>query len=543
MATIKKSLIKNTKFLSKHVNYSTFIILVFFIWSLIGILNHEMWRDETQAWLIARDSSTLSDLYENLKFEGHPGLWHLCLFIITKFTHNPFAMQFFHILIATAIVWIFIKLSPFNILQKTLFAFGYFPFFEYNIISRNYNLALLLFFIFCYLFTSKNRNHILIFSILALLANTNIYGLLICLCSSTAFIIDTIIIYRIDKSQLNRKQIKNLKIGLIVLFLGIGLSFFQLAPLVIQDTAKDINDNIGEIGEETVVSKFDFLLTMLKRLGYSLRAIWYSYIPIPNFFEYHFWSQNLVSISSFLILLSSFASLFLLIFSIILFVDKPIVLFLYLSGNFTIILFTWLKWQGTLRHHGNLFILFIACIWISKLSQKAYNVPRILQKINAYFQKYQKKIITAILLIQMVSGLYAYSMDLIYPFSKSKVVAEFIQKEQLSEKFIIGDKDTIVSPISAYLDKKIYYVAYDQLGSFFNNPQLKFVKNQSQLINKVSYVIKEGSRENILILNYPLKIKSDRLDITPIGEFRKSIVAEENYYIYLVEKNREYPNF
>ncbi len=518
--------------------FTTFLVLSFFVLSLIGILNHEMWRDETQAWLIARDSLTLSDLYENLKFEGHPALWHLCLFIITKFTHNPFAMQFFHILIATAIVWIFVKLSPFNILQKALFTFSYFPFFEYNLISRNYSLGLLFVFIFCYLFTSKKRNYILLFSSLALLANTNVYGLLICLCSSATLIIDTIRIYRIDKSQLNRKQIKNLKMGLIVLCLGIGLSLFQLAPLAIQDTAKDINDNIGEIGEETVVSKFDFLLTMLRRLGYSLRAIWYSYIPIPNFFEYHFWSQNLVSISSFLILLSSFASLFLLIFSIILFLDKPIVLFLYLSGNFTIILFTWLKWQGTLRHHGNLFILFLACIWISKFSEKAYDVPRSLQKISAYFKKFQKKIITAILLIQMVSGLYAYSMDLIYPFSKSRIAANFIKKEQLSEKFIIGDRDTIISPISAYLDKKIYYVAYDQLGSFFNNPQIKFIKNQSQLINKVNRVIKEGSRENILILGYPLNIKSDRLNITLIGEFSKSIVAEEQYYIYLIEKNK-----
>ncbi len=277
---------------------------------------------------------------------------------------------------------------------------------------------------------------------------------------------------------------------------------------------------------------------MSRRLGYSLRAIWYSYMPIPNFFEYHFWSQNLASISSFLQLLVSFASLFLLIFSIILFVDEPIVLFLYLSGNFTIILFTWLKWQGTLRHHGNLFILFLACIWISKFSKKAYDVPRSLQKISVYFKKYQKKIITAILLTQMMSGLYAYSMDLIYPFSKSRVAANFIKKEQLSEKFIIGDKDTIVSPISAYLDEKIYYIAYDKLGSFFNNPQLKFVKNQSQLINKVNHAVKEGSRENILILGYPLNIKSERLNITLIGEFSKSIVAEEQYYIYLVEKNR-----
>jgi hypothetical protein len=44
-----------------------------------------MWLDELQAWLIARDSSSVIDLFKNLKYEGHPGLWHICLYLISRF--------------------------------------------------------------------------------------------------------------------------------------------------------------------------------------------------------------------------------------------------------------------------------------------------------------------------------------------------------------------------------------------------------------------------------------------------------------------------
>jgi len=534
MVTTQRRPIKNNSLFSKYLTYSNCLILIFFILSFIGIINHEMWRDETQAWLIARDSSTLIDLYQNLKYEGHPGLWHLCLFIITKFTNNPFAMQFFHILISTAIVYLFIKISPFNIVQKTLFTFGYFPFFEYNLISRNYNLGFLITFIVCYLFTRKNKNYILLSIVLALLANVNVYCLIISLCLSATLIID-FITNRENQHKFNRKQAKSLTIGLIIIFLGIGLSVFQLLPVAIQDTAKDIQTNIVE---ETTVSKFDFIFIMLRRLGYSVRAIWSSYIPIPNFFRYHFWGYNIAFFSNYLVFLSFSISFFLLLFSTILFIEKPIVLFLYLSATSGMILFSWLKFQGTVRHHGSLFIIFLACIWISRYFDKSYDIHNRFKQIYKYVNKYQKRIVTTILLIQMLSGIYAYSMDFVYPFSKSQVAAEFIRKEGLSKSFIMADKDTIVSPISAYINEPIYYLAYDKFGSFFFNPQVKFIKNQSKLIGNINSVIKDSNKKNILILSYPLEIKTDELKFTKIKEFKKSIVAEERYFIYLVEVNQ-----
>ena len=140
----------------------------------------------------------------------------------------------------------------------------------------------------------------------------------------------------------------------------------------------------------------------------------------------------------------------------------------------------------------------------------------------------------------MFSGIYAYSMDLIYPFSKSKVAAEYIKKERLEKSFILADNNTIVSPISAYINENIYYLAYEKSGSFFYNPQVKFIKSQSELIDKIKPAIKNSQRKNILILSYPLDIKTSELKFTKLKEFKNSIVAEERYYIYLVERNNNF---
>ena len=97
---------ENLSSLSSNKNYSnvkyySFVLIVFIIMCAIGIINHEMWRDELTAWLIARDSNSISELLENIKYTGHPGLWYLCLYFLAKITSNPHIMQLFNLVIAS----------------------------------------------------------------------------------------------------------------------------------------------------------------------------------------------------------------------------------------------------------------------------------------------------------------------------------------------------------------------------------------------------------------------------------------------------------
>jgi hypothetical protein len=50
--------------------------------------HHELWRDEVQAWLLDRDSSSAIDLLSRQKYEGHPALWQLLLMPLTRISET-----------------------------------------------------------------------------------------------------------------------------------------------------------------------------------------------------------------------------------------------------------------------------------------------------------------------------------------------------------------------------------------------------------------------------------------------------------------------
>ena len=100
--------------LSGDAAFAGVLVLVFVSVGFVGILNHEMWRDEMQAWLIAGASSSIGNLFDNLRYEGHPGLWHIGLYLLSRFTHNPFAMQVVHLMLATGVIFILARFSPFT---------------------------------------------------------------------------------------------------------------------------------------------------------------------------------------------------------------------------------------------------------------------------------------------------------------------------------------------------------------------------------------------------------------------------------------------
>jgi hypothetical protein len=154
-------------------------VFIFACMSAVGLARHEMWRDELQAWNLARDSHSLAELWQNMRNEPHPILWPALLFPLAHFTTNPAAMQCVHGLIAVASVFLFVRFAPFTPSQKILFCFGYYPVYEYCVISRNYSLCMLLLFSFCVLAQRPSRNYVALASIIGLPAGAHIYDLLI----------------------------------------------------------------------------------------------------------------------------------------------------------------------------------------------------------------------------------------------------------------------------------------------------------------------------------------------------------------------------
>ena len=87
-------------------------------------------------------------------------------------TGTPFSMQLIHWILGSSAILIFWRFSPFNLITKTLFTFGYFPFWEYYVISRHYVIAELFLFIFCSIYPLRRTSYIPFALCIGLLANT-----------------------------------------------------------------------------------------------------------------------------------------------------------------------------------------------------------------------------------------------------------------------------------------------------------------------------------------------------------------------------------
>lgn len=503
----------------QHKNFTTFLTLIFFCLGLIGILNHAMWRDELNVWLIARDSNSIFELFGNIKYEGHPGLWYLCLVLLNQFTHNPVIMQIFHLFIATASVYIFVRFSPFTNLQKLLFSFGYLPFYEYLVISRNYAIGILFIFVFCALFNTRTKSYIWLAVILFLLANTNAYCLFIAIALGLILIVEYSLGKKITNS-LNASR-KNMISSIIIFALGIISSLAQLIPPT---------DSTLQGGLAKWMLRFD-----MKHLAAALSRIWNSYmvILVPGDSRY-------LDVVIFALL-----SLILFAFTSTILIKKPIAFLLYIFGTLEIIFFIYVKFLGSARHYGHLYILLIVSFWIASyypksnllLLSKRINF-RFLQKVSSswmnFVKKYQNVFLMVILCSQMAGGVVAFSRDLIVPYSASREASRFIQHQHLDEMFIVGSRDATVSPLCGYLNRKFYYPERKGIGSFvLFNGQRQDV-NAVGVLEQVSQLIKGNNRNILLILNYELKDSRVDLRVSPLGKFTKSLIFNEKYYLYLV---------
>ena len=152
------------------------ILAIYLVVSIIGMFHHEIWLDEAQHFFIARDASSFSDVYNNMRYDWHPSLWNFLLFPVIHFiTANPAGMQVIHLMITTGIIYIFLRYAPFNIVFKLLVIFGYYFLFEYNLISRNYSLWILFLFICCFLSRDIEKNLFPICELIILMCNTHLF--------------------------------------------------------------------------------------------------------------------------------------------------------------------------------------------------------------------------------------------------------------------------------------------------------------------------------------------------------------------------------
>jgi hypothetical protein len=483
--------------------------VLYFAASLVGILHHELWLDEAHHWLLARDSISFSDLLANSRLEGHPILWDALVFIVSRFTRNPIGMQLLQLVVSTVTVWIFLKKAPFGLVFKTLFIFGYFMFFEYNLISRNYMLGLFFLFLSATCCSQRERKFIPLMLCLALAMNVH---LMFAVIGIALFLV-------IVWEHFQNKTLSNVPhlLGYLIFTAGFGLLILQVSTT---DSGWFFNSLKGIPIEDRFTKGF---ISLFKGL-----------VTIPDFTTIHFWNSN--AIVDFSKPVAAILGLLAYGIPLILFYRKPKTLcFVYVALIGTQIFFLITQRSAT-RFDGLNWIIITIALWIENDLDNRAN--------SRVFGFVQKPIIYGILGLQFCSGIYAFAMDVRYPFTNAKLAVGYLKTQPFdSQDWISLSCDG--TPISAYAQKQIWFLCDGKLsGACDWRQNCSKDLTPSKITDMISAYM--DSHENAVYIscepaipkaipNIWIKI-NDKIKVRLLKKFDHAIIRTDCYYIFEISR-------
>jgi hypothetical protein len=102
---------------------------------------HELYFDEAQAWLIARDSHGFLDLFHHLRYEGHPAMWYLLIYPLSHFSASMVWMQAVNYVFSLLMAWLILSKRSVPLPVRVLLVFSVSIFFYMGVVTRSYMLA------------------------------------------------------------------------------------------------------------------------------------------------------------------------------------------------------------------------------------------------------------------------------------------------------------------------------------------------------------------------------------------------------------------
>ena len=367
---------------------------------------HEMWRDEAQAWCLARDAGFF-ELLKMTSIEGHPFLWHLLLFP-AKLGIDVLYMHILSLLLVFAAVIYFVFKSPFGYLIKIPAVFSAGLVYFLPVIPRSYALIPILLFICADLYRKRHEYPYKYAAVLILISNT--HALIFGLCTALLLLF----IYESIKRAAAEKNLRVLIpsasaaacYSALFIFLSgtLSNSFAFKSFINYMKTQKSFIDILGDF--PLLFFEFDFLPKSVSILiFYGLTALF-----AAVFFKY--------SKKIFFIFLSGFAGIF--------------------------CIYAEMGFHGTAGQKAYILLLVLLfCLWIFNQSFK----NRLADICGA-----------AVFIISALNSFFCLPQDIIYNFSGSKSTAEYIKTNLNSEDiFCTIGAPMSFTPVTAYLpDKKFY---------------------------------------------------------------------------------------
>ena len=475
---------------------------------LMALAKHELWGDEIHSWNIARSSHDLIDLLRNSRYEGHPPLWYVVLFSITRITNEPEYMKIAQAVFAIAMVYVLLFASPFPLFIRTLIPFGYYFTFEYGALSRNYAIALVFAFLTTWVLTRKPRRHELWFYVLVfLLSNTHLLGLLLAL-SFCAY-----------HAWEGRSAQGGYRRAIILLAIGVLICL----PAAMQ---------IAPPGESQLNMQFWMDHWTVQQWDTMAQAPLKAFVPIPDRDQFHFWNTNALlqripNDDTGRLVIRCCAAALMALLCFLLRKDRGSVLFIASNALLTAAV-AFIFPLTSARYVGFIFIAFLIATWLH-LHGRPLDIGH-------------RAFLSVVLVLQVLGSVIAIGRDRTFPFSNSAKVRE-LHALVPANALVVTDY-WCLNNLSAFLARPFYSLEHRREMSFlrwdqelaqashqpnFYSVGLRELWERSSL--KEVYMISVNDAERVQAKDSALSV---RFDVALIAQYEGAIETRSNVYLYRI---------
>ena len=420
-----------------------FILLIYAVLTFITVLNHEVWRDEAQVWLVVRDLN-LFGIIDHVRIEGHPLMWYFMVFPFAKLGMSILSMQIISWLFMIIAVGIFLWKSPFNIITKLSIIFSAGFLYWLPAISRSYSLVPLFIFLAALFYPTQKQRPYLYSITLAILSQTHVLMCAFCTVMGFFFFYDNIF-----KNKINKKNY----IGpLLTIFLPI--LFLALYIFTCPHKNESVSEYIVLADQFFTKTYITYMIHLFGIMG-NIKGI--------------------------------LLSLLLLFSGVVIFIEnkKLFCAFLInLAYQFFIYNYIWMSapekvWTGI--------TVLIFCFWIIFLQNNLSKTKQILYNL----------ILILFFGLSINLGFQLRDNDIKYDYSGSKNTANFIKNNIKKDDIIITNRPIFTSSIAAYIkDYKFYYPITDTFYTYgYDNKADDYIpieiqeKNIQKFKNKKIYYL------------------------------------------------------
>jgi len=522
---------KMTRRFSSESQFITAITLLFSAAIGIGLWRHEMWRDEYHAWGLVLYSHSLSQMLSNLRGEGHLPFSYIIFYFLSRFTANPHAVQFAQFFTAIACAYLLLRFAPFKRWQKVLFLFGYFPLYEYGVISRSYTWNMLGLFGFCAVYSwakEQNRNLWMASIFLLIMVFNEPFGILMALPLAGLLIWELCAKKQIAKSTwLWLSGIAAIAAALLV---------YALLRVITSSQWDSLRNHFFGMFNHPFKAEIRLLKAIiLPRIRLPKDILDFSILH-DQLLSSHNITGSVIAILLTAIVIYLFCRLILAAIRLPLnFWERPSIFIVWGTGTTLLILFAWI-FIGRLdapRHAGHSYLFFIACWWLyayfpkQEISQRSW---------LTHVKKYAKSDFRFLLLAQLAFGLFAYCLDIVYPFSANLATATYLQKHHLQNAVLVTDE-----PIAIILRRPAYLPEQDIVSTTFTygKPQkTNATRDQArqEWRQRIWYFIKTHARKNTVVLALKEPLNDARLQKYFLWRSAPGIVDDEQFTVYLIPR-------